>query len=195
MQKTIFDNLVFSFFLRSLGLLILKLFRWKIEGNMPKDDKFVIIGAPHTSNWDFLLMMAIMAYFRVPISWMGKKELFRGVFGHFFRYLGGIAIDRDQTLNTVDSIVNTFNKQTKMVLVLAPEGTRKAVPRWKSGFYHIAYGAKIPIVLGFLDYKNRVGGVLDVFYPSGDAEKEIPKIQEYYQNISGKKPELFHKNP
>jgi 1-acyl-sn-glycerol-3-phosphate acyltransferase len=140
MHLTIFDIPVLRDILRGLALLILKVCGWRREGKLPNIPKYVMIAAPHTSNWDFLFTMAVALAFRLKICWMGKHTLFRRPFGPILRLLGGIPIDRTKSRDTVSQIARVFRERAKMVMLISPEGTRKKVKVWKTGFYHIARG-------------------------------------------------------
>ena len=122
---------------------------------------------------------------------MGKHTLFEGPFGRFFRYLGGVSVDRRKSLDQVAQIVKLFEERERMVLVIAPEGTRGTTAYWKSGFYHIARGAKVPLVLGFLDYKKKRGGVGEVFLPGDNLEADVDRIRTFYAGVTAKHPERF----
>jgi 1-acyl-sn-glycerol-3-phosphate acyltransferase len=127
--------------------------------------------------------------FQLDIQWMGKDSLFRGPFGFFFRAVGGLPIDRSASHNVVDQVVHEFNTRERMKLVIAPEGTRKQTDHWKSGFYHIARGAQVPVVLGFIDYKHKLCGVGPTLQLSGDVEADMRIIRAFYAPITGKHPE------
>jgi 1-acyl-sn-glycerol-3-phosphate acyltransferase len=131
-----------------VGRTALRLMGWRIEGELPPLDKFVVIGAHHTSNWDFVIFIAAKFVLRLNARWFGKHTIFRWPFGGLMRLWGGIAIQRERQGNTVEQAVRAFAEHEQFVLILSPEGTRKKVERWKMGFYHIALGAGVPIVLG-----------------------------------------------
>ena len=175
-----------------LAILLLKLIGWRVVGTKPVLKKYIIIFAPHTSNWDFV--MAQMAGFALNISarYFGKESLFRFPYRIFFEFLGGIPIDRSKHNNVVDFAVDLFKQREELVVALAPEGTRSRVERWKSGFYHIAVGAKVPLVLGFFDYDNKEIGIAQIFEPSGDIEVDMRKIAALYAQKSGKNPEKYN---
>jgi 1-acyl-sn-glycerol-3-phosphate acyltransferase len=164
-------------------------FRWRVEGELPPD-KCVIIAAPHTSNWDmpFMLMAAYVIGFR--ISWMGKHTLFWGPFGPLMRALRGIPVDRRSPQNLVQQVAARFATSDELVLAVPPEGTRKQVEYWKSGFYQIARAANVPLVLGFLDFDRKVGGLGPVVHLTGDVHADMDRIRAYYQGIRGKHPAL-----
>lgn len=176
-----------------LGHSVLKLMGWRIEGQLPKLDKFVAIGAHHTSNWDFVIFIALKFVLRLNARWFGKHSIFRWPFGGLMRSWGGIAIRRERTLNTVEQAIQAFREHDQFILVLSPEGTRKKVERWKMGFYHIAMGAGVPIVLGALDYHNRRVVIGPTFQPTGDEKADLANILAFFRPYVPKKPEYaFH---
>ncbi len=189
MHYTIFDTPVLSSFLYLVSTTILKIFGWKKEGCLPDASKYVVIAAPHTSNWDLPITMLVAFAFKTKIFWMGKDALFRFPFGHIMRWLGGIPVDRSKSNNMVDQTIQAFNSHERLAITVPPEGTRGKVRSWKTGFYYIAYGANVPIVLCFLDYDRKVGGVGPVFWPSGDIVTDMCVIREFYYGIRGKHPE------
>ncbi|MDA8125943.1 MAG: lysophospholipid acyltransferase family protein [Deltaproteobacteria bacterium] len=188
-QSTIFDVPLLKYLLQVASLLFLKLSGWRRSGHPPAIDKFVLIAAPHTSNWDFPLTMALVFSYRMKICWMGKAALFRWPLHGFFRWLGGIPIDRSKANNVVAQSIHAFQEMKRMVMVISPEGTREKVAVWKTGFYRIADGAKVPIVMGFLDYCHKVGGIGQTFHPTGNIEADMEKIRGFYRGIMGKFPE------
>lgn len=189
MHTTIFDTPVLSVLLRWLAWGLMKTFGWRMEGHPPDLPKYVLIAAPHTSNWDLAVMLTLAFNFRTPISWMGKDALFRPPFGGLCRWLGGIPIDRSKANNVVEQSVALFREKDSFVLVVPPEGTRKKVRYWKTGFYYIARDARVPILLGFIDYGRKVGGFGPVVVPTGDIEADMKTIQAFYAGITGKHPE------
>lgn len=189
MSITIFNTPVLSPFLGWISKLILKIIGWKMEGTPPDAPKYVLIAAPHTSNWDLPVTMTLAFAFRVRLFWMGKKELFQFPFGWLYRWLSGIAIDRSKSQNMVEQIVRRFSQSERLVVVVPPEGTRGKVNYWKTGFYYIAHGAGVPIVLGFLDWKRKAGGYGPLVMPTGDIEKDMERIKTFYANVTAKFPE------
>mgnify|MGYP002717675932 FL=1 len=176
-----------------LGRTVLKLMGWRIDGQLPKLDKFVAIGAHHTSNWDFVIFIALKFVLRLNARWFGKHSIFRWPFGGLMRSWGGVPIRWDRTLNTVEQAVQAFREHDQCILVLSPEGTRKKVERWKMGFYHIALGAGVPIVLGALDYQNRRVVIGPVFQPTGDERADLAAMLAFFRPYVPKKPEYaFH---
>ncbi|TCO80244.1 1-acyl-sn-glycerol-3-phosphate acyltransferase [Plasticicumulans lactativorans] len=166
--------------LRALAAACLRLSGWRIEGQLPELPRYVVIGAPHTSNWDFALMLAMALHFRVEFVWMGKDSLFASPLGGLFRWLGGVPVDRSRPHGLVDAAVAAFDARERLVLVIAPEGTRKQVQRWRTGFYHIAAQAGVPILLAYVDARRRVGGLGPLFHPTGDAQADMAAIRAFY---------------
>jgi len=175
-------------FARGLGGLYLRLSRWRIEGGFPEVSKAVVIAAPHTSNWDLPLMLAIAYVLGIRPAWLGKRELFRWPFGWLMRWLGGLPVDRGARQNLVQQVVDRFHAVDRLHLVIPPSGTRSRATHWKSGFYHIARGARVPIVCAFLDYRRRVGGIGPVLAASGDIPSDMSRIRAFYADIAGKFP-------
>ncbi len=178
---------------------ILGLAGWHCEGRLPLIPKFVLVGAPHTSNWDLPFTLLVAFAFRARIHWLGKKAIFRRPFKGFFQWLGGIPVERSQSENMVEQSIQHFQRNEQLILTIAPAGTRKRVIRWKSGFYHIACGANVPIVLGFLDYRRKVGGFGPLIYPTGNIAADMEIIRTFYDGVAGKNPsstatkdELYH---
>ncbi len=169
---------------------LLRLFGWKVVGEMPESKKAVFIFAPHTSNWDFVIMMIARFGFKMKPAYLGKHTLFKPPFGWFFRILGGIPVERSNSHNVVDQVVDIINQREEIALALAPEGTRSKTNKWKSGFYHIALKAEVPLVLAFLDTNTRTLGLGDIIELTGDQELDMQKIRNFYQNKIGIKPEL-----
>jgi 1-acyl-sn-glycerol-3-phosphate acyltransferase len=172
-----------------LSTLILKLAGWKVKGTLPNCRKFVIIAAPHTSNWDFPFMLLVSFAMEMKVYWMGKDAIFKKPFSGLFKWLGGIPIDRTSPNNVVQQSIETLARHDTLALVVPPSGTRKRVTRWKTGFYHIAHGADIPIALGFLDYKKKTGGIGSSLVPSGDIGADMEIIHAFYARVTGKYPE------
>lgn len=176
---------------RWLGTAYLKLSGWRIEGDWPALKKAVLVAAPHTSNWDGVNMLATSAYYRVPLKWMGKKSLTQGPFGWLIKAAGCVPIDRSQSNDVVQAMNAEFASRQSMVLAIPPEGTRSAVREWKSGFYHIAVGAGVPLVLSVLDYGTKTVRLAAVFYPSGDYDADLLLIRSHYADARGKKADKF----
>ena len=172
-----------------VGRTALKLMGWRIEGELPRLDKFVAIGAHHTSNWDFVIFIALKFVLRLNARWFGKHSIFRWPFGGLMRSWGGIPIQRHLSLNMVEQAIQGFRDNREFILVLSPEGTRRKVERWKMGFYHIALGAGVPIVPGALDFANRRVVIGAPFQPTGDAEADLQALLAFFRPYVPKKPE------
>lgn len=171
---------------RAIALWLYALSGWKVEGAAPVEDKFVVIAAPHTTNWDLYFMLGVAYKYRIRLRWMGKDSLFKGPFGWLMKALGGIPIDRSKANNVVDQMVKIYHDATELAVAIPPEGTREKVRVWKTGFYNIAHGAGVPIAFGFLDYKKKIGGFGGVFRTTGDYAKDLEEIKAFYANITGK---------
>lgn len=179
---------VSSQFLALAGRLFLFVFGWKAEGVVPPYSRAVFIAAPHTSNWDGLFMLACSWVLRIRISWMGKHTLFKGVLGWWVRFSGGVPVDRRSRNNAVKQMADYIRSVDRIYLAISPEGMRIHSDYWKSGFYHIAREANIPIVCAYLDYGRKAGGVGPIIWPSGDVRADMEKIRAFYTPIQGKFP-------
>jgi 1-acyl-sn-glycerol-3-phosphate acyltransferase len=169
----------------------LRLSGWEPEGERPRERCFVLIAAPHTSNWDLAFLLAFSAVFDVRISWMGKDALFRPPLGWLMRRLGGIPIVRHRRGNMVAQMAEALENADRLALVVPVEATRAYVPHWKSGFYHIARAANVPIVLGYLDYARRRGGFGPALLPTGDVREDMDAIRDFYEDKAGRYPDQF----
>ncbi|MEN8187023.1 MAG: 1-acyl-sn-glycerol-3-phosphate acyltransferase [Bacteroidota bacterium] len=172
---------------------------FKIVGEYPEDlKKFIIIGAPHTTNYDFILGVLMKYITGVDAHFIGKHTLFKPPYGFIFRALGGTPVDRSKSGNLVQAIIDIFNEKDEFVLAMSPEGTRKKVERWKTGFYHIALGAKVPIILNTFDFGKKQYLISEPYYLTGDKQKDFTFFHNFYKDVKGKFPEQFypdfHKN-
>ncbi len=174
--------------LSRLSLWILNKLGWMVQADYPDVKKYVVIAAPHTSNWDFPLGILAAKAVNLDIHWMGKHALFRWPWGWFFRALGGTPVYREQSLNLIQQMADLFAQSERLVLALAPEGTRKKRDHWKTGFYYIAHTANVPIVMGYLDYEHKQVGIGGAFYPGNDIETDFNQIRQFYKNRQGKNP-------
>jgi len=174
-----------------LSKLILKMFGWKYVGEIPTEKKAVVIAAPHTSNWDFVWGKLTFVAHDISTTILMKKEFFFFPLGAIFRSLGVMPIDRSKKSNLTDQLAEEFAKRDTLYLSLSPEGTRSRRPVWKRGFYFIALKAKVPILLGDLNYETKTLSFLDTFYPTGDVEADMAYIKGKYKNSKPKYPELF----
>ena len=188
MRITVFDTPVICQLLRGIATLILKLAGWKVEGQKPTVRRYVLIGAPHTSNWDFVIFMAVALKLRMPMFWLGKNTLFRGPMGPVMRYLGGIPVYRQRKNNMVGQAVAAFNCHSRFVLALAPEGTRSKVNEWKTGFWHIAHDAKVPVVPAYVDFTRKIAGIGATYKLTGDKKQDIANLQTFYAPYRGRRP-------
>jgi len=193
MHRTIFTTPVVNTLLRGMSLFILRLKGWKIEGELPPGaDKAVLIAAPHTSNWDLPYTLMTGFALRLNLYWMGKESIFRVPFGAFMRWLGGIAVDRSKSNNLVAASVEAIRAAAgPLQLVVPPEGTRSKTRYWKTGFYHIALGAGVPIVMAYMDYAEKRAGLGPVFHPTGDVERDMESIKAFYAPFKGRNASQF----
>jgi 1-acyl-sn-glycerol-3-phosphate acyltransferase len=175
----------------ALGKAILDRAGWTIGSDRPSSDRFVLVAAPHTSNWDFLYCIACTTAFGLPLRFMAKDSLFRGPQGGVLRALGGIPIDRSKNNNVVDATVRSFQETRELVVLIPPEGTRKAGEYWKSGFYHIARKANVPVGLGFLDYARKQVGIGPLLALSGDVKRDMDEIRAFYADKAPKHPAMY----
>jgi 1-acyl-sn-glycerol-3-phosphate acyltransferase len=168
---------------------MLRLAGWELRGRPPELQKYVVIAYPHTSNWDFPLGVAVCVIYRIKVYWLGKDSLFKGPAGPIMKWLGGLPIDRSGVHDVVQQTIDAFDRSEELVLAIAPEGTRSPVQKWKTGFYHIALGAKVPIALGFLDFGKKQAGFLKSYLPTGDIDSDLAAIKTAYAGIQGKYPD------
>jgi len=172
--------------MRAFGRGLLAALRWRIEGDIPDLRKFVIAVAPHTSNWDFVVGAAAMFALDLRLSFIGKHTLFAGPFGGVLRWMGGIPVDRTSPHGIVGDSVRAFESSDRRVLAIAPQGTRKPVPRFKSGFLHIAKGAGVPVLLASLDYAARCLRIGPLFEPGEDVEADRARIEAFFATVRGR---------
>jgi len=158
---------------------------WRVAGTLPYR-RAVVIAAPHTSNWDLPFMLAVAYALGVQPSWLGKRELFRPPLGWILRWLGGLPVDRRAPQGLVGEAVARFAALDDLLLVVPPSGTRKRASHWKSGFYHIARGARVPIVCAYLDWRARVGGIGPAITPSGDVGADMARMRDFYATKQAK---------
>ena len=189
MKTTIFNTPILSGIFHILARIIMWLLGWRVDGKLPDLPKYVLIGAPHTSNWDFVLFLGLIFHLRANVHFMGKAELFRFPIGWFFRYCGGVPVDRKKSTGLVDQMVKVYNESEKFIVTIAPEGTRHHVQEWKRGFYHIAKGAGVPIVMVVVDGKHKTAHILkEPFYPTDDIEADMKAIKGNFEGVVGINP-------
>lgn len=177
-------------FMHGLAKFLFRVTGWRIEGQVHLPARFVIIAAPHTSNWDAFVMLAAAYIFRVKIAWFIKEAAFFFPLGAIIRYFGGVPIDRSSRSNVVAQAVARFRESERLILAVPPEATRKKAKFWKTGFYHIARGAEVPIVLGYVDYGRKVAGLGPAFVPTGDIAADFEVFEEFYSTVTPKHPHL-----
>lgn len=187
-KPNLLNHLWFTF-----ARVILRIMGWRMLGRLPDIPKYIII-ATHTSNWDFVYGLLGMAYLShgfcdMRFRWMGKRELFQGPVGWFLYKTGGFPIDRSAAHNVVDQAVNEFAGHDRVVMIITPEGTRRRGSRWKTGFYHIAQGANVPILCAFIDYGRKILGPGFLVYPSGDIVADMCRIRDFYRGMPARHPQ------
>ncbi|MBI3117538.1 MAG: lysophospholipid acyltransferase family protein [Candidatus Hydrogenedentes bacterium] len=190
MQRTILETPGFASLARGVARLYMRITGWHLEGEPPSMPKCVITAAPHTSNWDFVYSLAVCWSANVNIYWMGKDTLFPWGFGWLMKWFGGIPVDRTRGHNVAKQALHAYRTSERLMIIIPPEGTRKKVDCWKRGFYLIAKSAGIPIVMGYLDYAKKAGGFSPAIWPSGNVEADLAKMQEFYDQITGRYPDL-----
>lgn len=168
-----------------------KVLGWKTRVTVPDDDKYIICAAPHTSNWDFLIGKLFYAAIGRDTGFMMKKEWFFFPLGALLRYMGGIPVYRSKKTSLVEQVAKEFGERKTFHLAITPEGTRSRNANWKKGFYHIAMKAKVPIILIGIDYKIKTIVAEKMIMPTGDIEKEMMEIKQYFTQFTGKNPDNF----
>lgn len=188
-----FETPVLSALLRTIALAYLRVAGWKVTGALPPEaSRCVMIAAPHTSNWDLPYTLMVAFALRLQIHWMGKHTIFRPPFRAIMQWLGGIPVDRNTSNNLVAASAEALRTtQQPMQLIVPPEGTRSRSRYWKTGFYHIAVSANVPIVLAYMDYEHKLSGLGPVFYPSGDLEADMQAIKRFYAPFRGRNADQF----
>ena len=193
MHRTIFDTPVVNTLLRIFSIAFLRLAGWKVDGALPPGvGKCVLIAAPHTSNWDLPFTLMVAFKLRLHVYWMGKESIFAPPFRGVMKWLGGIPVARDRSNNVVAASVEAIiNARHDLQLVVPPEGTRSKARYWKTGFYYIALGANVPIVMAYMDYDRKLSGLGPVLYPSGDIDADMSVIKTFYAPFKGKNAHQF----
>jgi 1-acyl-sn-glycerol-3-phosphate acyltransferase len=185
----IFDPYMMRFFFR----LLFKLRGWKIKGGMPPGlTKCVLVAAPHTSNWDFVYGLAAADLFGVDFRYLAKKELFRFPIKRLLLNSGGMPVERKQSTSMVDTLIHILKEKGDLVILFPPEGTRGRVEKWKSGFYHAALGANVPIVLSYMDYSKKEACIGTCFLPTGNYKKDFKLIYDFYKDVKAKDVKNFN---
>jgi len=176
-----------------LSRFILKLFGWRFIGEPPEQKKYVVIIGPHTSNWDFVIFLLVKMTYQLKVVFIGKHTIFIWPFSLFLKKIGGIPVERSSKHNVVDAIAEEFSKRDEMVFALSPEGTRSYLDHWKSGFYFIARKARVPVQCAFLDAPTKTLGWGPIFNLSDDKDADLKRIESFYADKRGFKPEKFSK--
>jgi 1-acyl-sn-glycerol-3-phosphate acyltransferase len=190
LKSTIFNTPLITPVLRQLSRLYLRIIGWRVLGQLPDLPKFVVVGAPHTSNWDFVIFLALAFVLKGNLRYMGKKELFYWPYGGFFRWCGGVPVDRSRHLGLVEQTVQAIQEAEHFQIVITPEGTRSKVGEWKRGFYHIAKQAAIPVVTGYVDSTTKTCGIGPTFTLTNDMEADIQAMQAFFKDKVGINPGL-----
>lgn len=193
MHHTIFDTPVVNTLLRWLSIAFLRLAGWQVIGKLPPNAvKSVLIAAPHTSNWDLPYTLMVAFALRLNVYWMGKTSIFKPPFRSVMMWLGGIPVNRAQSNNLVAASITAIMQATSpLQLIVPPEGTRRGTRYWKTGFYYIAEGAGVPIVLAYLDYEKKIGGLGPVFQTTSDVDADMVAIKAFYAGVKGKNADQF----
>ena len=192
MRYTFFNTPIISPILRVISKIILKIIRWRVVGVLPEDQrKYVLIVAPHTSNWDFILFVLAVSVLRLKPSVLIKSTLFLGPLGWFLRYCGAIPVNRTQANSLVDYIAGIYEEREEFVLIITPEGTRSANPNWKRGFHHVATTAQVPILIVYVDSTIKTIGIEGLMEPSEDIDKDIQRLKQFFDSKSGLKPKNY----
>ena len=179
--------------MRKLFVWLFKIKGWKINANLTEGyKKCVVIAAPHTSNWDFLYSLAVFFKLKIPVRFLAKKELFVWPVKGLLKNMGGMAVQRSKSSKLVDDIITLFKQEKELMLMIPAEGTRSSVAKWKTGFYHVALGANVPVLLGYLDYEKKIAGFGPLLYMTGNPATDAKMIKDFYRNIKGKHPENFN---
>lgn len=171
-----------------LAATSLHLAGWRFESDIPPEKKYVCLAVPHTSNWDGLLLVTLLQSIGLDMQWMIKDSWVKSPLGPVIRRLGAVAINRDRKTNVVDQMIEQFRKRESFVLGIPPEGTRSRAEHWRSGFYHIALGARVPVVPGYLDFKRKRAGLGPAITMTGDVRADMDKLRAFYEE---KKPVAY----
>ena len=192
MRHTLFSTPLLTPLLRVLSKIILKIIRWRVTGSLPEDQKkYVLIVAPHTSNWDFILFVLAVSVLRLKPSVLIKSTLFVGPLGWFLRYCGAIPVNRAQASSLVTYIAGIYKERDEFVLIITPEGTRSPNPNWKRGFHHVAITAEVPILVVYVDSAIRTIGIEGLMEPTADADADLRELKTFFDTKSGLRPENY----
>ena len=175
--------------LRKIARFGINISGWTIKGKVPDEERIVIIAAPHTSNWDFILAMLAIFGLNIKVRWLGKHSIFKPGFKKFFEWLGGIPVYRDNPSSLIENVINIVKKERSIVIAMTPEGTRKKVKRWKTGFLRIAKQTHSKILLISIDAPTKSIEIGNIFNPTGNSEEDLAYIQKYYSTFRGINPQ------
>ena len=179
--------------MRAIAWLYIKASGWQVDrSGLPASGNYLIVAAPHTSNWDFPIGLSLALNMRIKAYWIGKNSLFKGPAGPIMRWLGGIPLDRSKANNLVEASIQAYNDNDGLAFAIAPEGTRGWSDRWKTGFYHIANGAQVPLALAYFDFEKKIGGVGKLMQPTGDLQQDMAEIESFYSRVTGKNPHHYN---
>lgn len=192
MARNLIYQSIFIHLFRGISYILLKVLGYRFVGTIPTEKKLLAVAAPHTSNWDFPIFIAMVFTQRLEPRFMGKDTLFKGFFGRFMYWCGGFPVERKggKAKDAIQTAVDLYKTHDDLLFGIAPEGTRSKVSKWKTGFYRIAVEADVPILLAYLDAEKKIVGLRDeLFYPTGDMDKDMAEIQAFYADKVGIKPE------
>ncbi len=191
LKSTLFVTPVICTLFRYLSVIVLMLIGWRTVGGKPTLDKYIVVAAPHTSNWDFVLFLLLGFKLGYNTHWMGKDALFRFPIKRLMIWLGGIPIDRSKNNNVVEQMADYFSSVDELSVIIPPEGTRSKTVRWKTGFYHIAVAAKVPLVLGYIDSSTKTLGFGPIYHPTGEIDNDLENIKAFYNDKVGVIPDNY----
>lgn len=178
--------------MRAIARSFFSITGWKVEGQLPEDiKKCIMVAAPHTSNWDFPYSLAAFYIMKVRINYLMKKEWLKFPLGSLFRAVGAIGVERSKSTNMVEQLVSRLNKAHEMRILISPEGTRSKTHKWKTGFYHMALQANVPIIMTSLDYKHKVARVGPMFHPTGDFKHDMQAVLDFYRHVIPRNPHNY----
>lgn len=177
-------------FTRWMGRTGLRVMGWRCIGNLPETGRLVVIGGPHTSNWDFVVAMFSIMALGIKVSWLAKDSIFRWPVKGLWLKLGGIAVDRSSSTGMVGQALESFKQNTAQVVALMPEGTRSKVDKWRTGFLHIARGAQVPILMVGMDFPSKTVSFCDVFMATENVDADLEKVKHFIRSFRGKRPEF-----
>lgn len=189
MRRTALRTPLAGNIVRGLARLFLRMNGWRVDGDPPPIKKYISLAAHHTSNWDFIYLLALGFASDVDIRWMGKTGMFRWPWGALMRWLGGIPVDRARGSRAAKQVITAFREHEELIVIISPEGTRGKAEGWKRGVFLIARSAGVPLVCGYLDYRRKAGGFGPVVHPSGHAEADFEPMRDFYRQVTPRHPD------